>query len=232
MKLDFRMIQEIFPFLIFVVIFLTATVGSYFSMKKQKVKMREVASRLGLQFSESNMLSFRDSNKTYTGYHRPRDAGFDIQQFIKQVSSVFSPWRVTGKYNGYEVIIRTERKDKKSFTIVELLFEKPLGMGLNIMVGNIFSKIGKNVFGKQSITTGNAELDQKVYISGNEEMKIKYMVKRPEFQQALLALYKKYPGAKIEDTGIIYREKKVIDDFMVYKTLLESLSQTAKSIVF
>jgi len=136
---------------------------------------------------------------------------------------------VAGKYHGYQVIIRTEKKDKKSFTVVQLLFSRSLGMGLNIVVGNFLSKMGKNIFGKQSVSTGNPDLDNKVYISGQDEMKIKYLVKRSEFQQALLSLYNKYPGIRVDDQGITYQEKKVLTDLAAYQKLLDSLSAAAKA---
>ncbi len=230
MKFDARLIQDLFPLGVFTVIFAAALIASYFSLKKQKKLMRDVALKLGLEFSETDPFSFLSQDKRpRPAYHRPSDAGFDLQGLIKKVATGFSPWRVSGKYHGYQVIIRTEKKDKKSFTIVQLLFNQPLGMGLNIVVGNFLSKVGKNIFGKQSISTGNPDLDNKVYISGQDEMKIKYLVKRSEFQQALLSLYNKYPGIRIDDQGITYKEKKVLTDLAAYQKLLDSLSAAAKA---
>ncbi len=100
---------------------------------------------------------------------------------------------------------------------------------MNIVVGNFLSKMGKNIFGKQSVSTGNPDLDNKVYISGQDEMKIKYLVKRSEFQQALLSLYNKYPGIRVDDQGITYQEKKVLTDLAAYQKLLDSLSAAAKA---
>ncbi|HBZ87395.1 MAG: hypothetical protein A2509_09965 [Candidatus Edwardsbacteria bacterium RIFOXYD12_FULL_50_11] len=230
MKIDPGMINDLFPFLLFSIIFAVALIGSYFSLKKQKEKMRDIALKLGLEFSQTDPLSFMGQGKPVRpAYHRPRDAGIDLQGLVKKVVSGFSPWRVAGKYHGYKVIIRTEKKDKKSFTVVQLLFSQPLGMGLNIVVGNFLSKMGKNIFGKQSISTGNPDLDNKVYISGQDEMKIKYLVKRSEFQQTLLSLYNKYPGVRVDDQGITYREKKVLTDLAAYQKLLDSLSAAAKA---
>jgi len=230
MKIDPRMINDFFPFLVFLTISIIAMVGSYYSLKKQKAKMKEIALKLGLEFKENDFLSFKNPNtRSYTGYHSPSDAGFDIQGIAKKIMAAFSPWQVIGKYNGYSIIIKTERKDKKSFTIVQLNFERPLGMGLNIVMGNMISRIGKNIFGKQSISTGNPDLDSKVYISGQDEMKVKYLIKRPEFQQMLLSLYNKYPGIRVDDNGITYKEKKVLTEYAAYKTLLDSLSGAAKA---
>lgn len=230
MKIDPGMIKDLFPFLLFSAIFTVALVGSYVSLKKQKKLMKEVAARLGLEFSQTDPLSFINKDKRpYPAYRRPSDAGFDIQGLVKKVAAVFSPWRVSGKYNGYQVVIRIEKKDKQSFTVVQLSFNQSLGMGLHITAGNFFSKLGKNILGKQAISTGNPDLDKKVYISGQDEMKIKYLVKRSEFQQILLSLYNKYPGIRIDDQGLTYRQNKVIGDLAGYQALLTSLSGAAKA---
>lgn len=232
MKIDAGFIQEYFPLAVFAVIFTVAMIASYASLKKQKKLMKEVAQRLGLEFSETDPFSFMNQDKRpRPAYRRPSDAGFDLQGLVKKVAAVFSPWRVSGKYHGYQVIIKTEKKDKQSFTVVQLLFNQSLGMGLNIAAGNFLSKIGKNILGKQPISTGNLELDGKVYISGQDEMKIKYLVKRSEFQQILLQLYNKYPGIRIDDQGIIYRQNKIMTDFAGYQALLTSLSGAAKAFV-
>jgi len=230
MKFDAGFIQDLLPLGVFAVIFAVALIAGYYSLKKQKKLMRDIALKLGLEFSETDPLSFMGQGKPVRpAYHRPRDAGFDLQGLIKKVATGFSPWRVTGKYHGYQVIIRIEKKDKQSFTVVQLLFNQSLGMGLNIAAGNLLSKLGKNILGKQPISTGNPELDGKVYISGQDEMKIKYLVKRSELQQILLSLYNKYPGTRIDDQGLTYRQNKVISDLAGYQALLTSLIGTAKA---
>ncbi|MBU1356428.1 MAG: hypothetical protein KJ620_07660 [Candidatus Edwardsbacteria bacterium] len=230
MQIDARLIQDLFPVGVFTVIFAVALIASYYSLKKQKKLMREVALKLGLEFSETDPFSFLSRDKrSRPAYRRPSDAGFDIQGFVKKIAAVFSPWRVTGKYHGYQVIIRIEKKDKQSFTVVQLLFNQSLGMGLNIAEGNFLSKIGKNILGKKPISTGNLDLDGKVYISGQDEMKIKYLVKRSELQQILLSLYNKYPGTRIDDQGLTYRQNKVLTDLAGYQALLTSLIGAAKA---
>ena len=230
MKIDAGFIQELFPLALFIIIFTIALIASYASLKKQKKLMKEVAARLGLEFSETDPFSFMNQDKRpRPAYRRPSDAGFDIQGFVKKIVAVFSPWRLSGKYHGYQVIIKTEKKDKQSFTVVQLLFNQSLGMGLNITAGNFLSKMGKNILGKKPISTGNLELDGKVYISGQDEMKIKYLVKRSELQQILLSLYNKYPGTRIDDQGLTYRQNKVISDLAGYQALLTSLSSAAKA---
>ncbi len=232
MRIDARLIHDLFPLAVFLIIFTIALIASYASLKKQKKLLKEVAARLGLEFSETDPFSFMNPEKRpRPAYHRPSDAGFDFQGFVKKVAAIFSPWRLSGKYQGYQVVIRTEKKDKQSFTVVQLLFNQSLGMGLNITAGNFLSKIGKNILGKQPISTGNLELDGKVYISGQDGMKIKYLVNRSEFQQTLLSLYNKYPGTRIDDQGLTYRQNKIMTDFAGYQALLTSLSGAAKAFI-
>lgn len=232
MRIDARLIHDLFPVIIFLIIFPAALIISYLNLKKQKGKMRETAARLGLEFSESDplvaIIRERSQRAVYTG-PRGNNAGFDFQTVIRNIARTFAPWQVGGKYNGYQVVIRTEKRDKKSYTVVQLSFAKPLGLGLNIVVGNFLSKVGKNLFGKTSITTGNPEMDDKIYISGKDEMRVKYLAKRPDTQNALINLYKKYPGARIDDNGIIYKKSGFAGDFMELQTILNSMAVLAKA---
>ncbi len=85
MKIDPGMINDLFPFLLFSVIFIVALVGSYFSLKKQKEKMRDIALKLGLEFSQTDPLSFMGQGKPVRpAYHRPSDAGIDLQGWSKR----------------------------------------------------------------------------------------------------------------------------------------------------
>lgn len=227
--------NDVFPILLFGITFILIATIAILGNKKQKDKIKEIAAKLGLDYAEVNPFSFgADDKKSYRTIYAGQSHGMTSKDrpFLKKILQAFLPWQLRGKFNGYQVKIYTKKRNKKTYTMVQMSFNQSLSMGLNMTLAgnNLMSKLRKNIFGKSSIETGNREFDEKIHVSGRDEMKIKYVIKRPDFQHAMLALSGKYPDIKIDDQNITWQEHKITPDLIEYRPLLEDLSIVAKAI--
>lgn len=232
MAIDLRTLPNLLPLAIFFIAIPLALLFSYRGYRRQKERMKDIAARLGLEYSEASPLpGMAGSPGMGQAYRRGRPAGggFDLQGLLFRAIRAFMPWRVSGRYNGLQIAIWTEHSNKQTFLIVQQAFDHPLDLGLSITSPNPLSRLGKSLMGRSPLTTGNQELDAKAHITGRDEMKVKYLVKKPEFQQALLSLYREYPAVKIDDRGITYRRNKQMKAHGEFQRLLDSMSKTAKA---
>ena len=231
MAIDLSTLSNLLPLAIFFIAMPLALLFSYRGYRRQKERMKEIAARLGLEYSETNPLKAARGGPGLDQMYRrgrPTGGGFDFQGFVFRAVRALMPWRVSGRFNGLSTAIWTENRNKQTFLVVQQTFDRPLELGLSIAAPNPLARLGKSLMGRSPLTTGNQELDAKTHISGRDEMKVKYLVKKPELQQALLALYREYPTVKIDDRGITYRRNKLMKEHAEFQRLLDSMSRAAK----
>lgn len=196
--------------------------GTIYYRKNQKKRLREIAARLGLSYS--------DGQEAMTPKNMPGQVPAASGQF-KALSFLFgllNTWKITGLYNGIPVEIYTETrgsgKSSTTYTIFNVMFKKPLGLGLAISKEGIFQKMGKALLNSQDIQTGFPEFDDKIIIKGSDEAAVKKLLTSPPVREQVLKLVGKYPGSIISDTGVTFERRGISTREDYYKETLNFLA--------
>lgn len=215
-------------FLIPVSIFLIAFYFGIQRNKKDREKLAQIAKQLGLDFSVSNEHKLKD-----TGFHEiPKNS---ILSFIIDGLLSLSPnWIISGDIHNFSIriypVVRGSGKSRVTYTIIEMKFQNPLNIGLNISSEGFFEKIGIKLLGKQDIQIGDESIDKMVQIKGSDTNKVKDLLKSQSTKLSLKNLYGKYPDVIITDTNIIYEVTGVLTDLKVYSEVLKLMGDFSDSI--
>lgn len=220
------------PFLIFIGIFPLMLYLGYLKRKKQKAKLKDIAIKLGLQLNEGQLL--QQMNIQHQNIHSASDfKKYQASQkltgnsFVKDLIAMMSPMFLTGKYKGYEVRITLVNKDKATFTEFKTTFPRSLGLGLKINANSLLLKqfmLGQK--GK-AVQSGNEPFDKKVQVSGNDPLKIKYLMTM-ENQRSLLDLFSAFPATTVDDLGISVSLRGFADDSMKCSAVLDRMTAAAR----
>jgi hypothetical protein len=224
---------NLMPFIIFLVVLPLSLYLSYRRNESNRKKLREVALKLGLQYTEKAPLDPSVKSATIRTGDQIR-AQQRLRQLngggiLSRVSSLMSAAAVTGKYNGFAVDIRTANQNKKTYTVFSVYFPAALGLGLRITGNSLFRR--DLPFGnKARIETGSDEFDKRIYVKGNDEMRVKYLIKRPEVQNALLAAYRIQSDTVIDDSAIVCRVEGFQGEFAKCQAILGGLTAVAQQL--
>ncbi len=226
-------LHNILPLVIFLVVLPLSLYLGYRRGQAERKKLRDVASKLGLQYSEQapgrpslDALAIRSGDPQRT---QQRLRQLDRDGALTRMLKSLAPPAVTGKYNGFAVDIRTQRSDKKTYTVFTVSFPGPLGLGLKATSNNFFRRSFGAPSG-QRIEAGDEAFDKAVFVKGDDQMKVKYLVKRPEVRKALLDSYRAQPDTVIDDNAIVCRVQKGLPDWMAYQKVLTDLTMAAKQL--
>jgi hypothetical protein len=226
-------IHDLMPFIIFLVVLPLSLYLGHRRNETNKRKLRDVALKLGLQYSENapagpslDALTIRSNDPAQTQQRLRR---LEKGGVLARALQTMAPAAVTGKYNGCAVDIRTQRRDKKTYTVFTAWFTAPLGLGLKVSP-NSFLQRDLGFGGKSRIESGDDAFDRKVLVKGADEMKVKYLVKRPEVRKALLDLYSAQSDTMIDDSSIVCRVQKDLKDFLAYQAVLGLLTAAVRQL--
>ena len=228
-----RYVHDYMPFIIFLVVMPVSLYLGYKRNESNRKKLRDVALKLGLQYNEKAPIG----PSLQPGAVRSGDQ-IRAQQQLRQLgqggilarlSSLMSTTTVTGKYNGFTVDIRTANQNKKTYTVFSVYFPRSLGLGLKISANSFFNR-DLPFGGKARIEAGSDEFDKKIYVKGNDELRIKYLIKRPEVQKPLLDAYRSQSDIVIDDTAIVCRTQESLKDYLKYQAILNSLTTAAQQL--
>jgi hypothetical protein len=226
-------IHDLMPFIIFLVVLPLSLYLSYQRNQSNRKKLRDVALKLGLQYHEKSPIGpSAQPGAIHSGDQiraQQRLRQLDQGGILAKVMALTAQATVSGKYNGFEVDIGTVNQNKKTYTVFRVSFPAPLGLGLKISQNNIFSR-DLPFGGKSRIEAGNGEFDKKIHVKGNDEMRIKYLVKRPEVQKALLDAYRSQSDIVIDDTAVVCKTPETLKDYLKYQAILNSLTTAAQQL--
>lgn len=226
-------LHNILPLVIFLVVLPLSLYLGYRRGEAERAKLKDVALKLGLQYSEQgpgrpslDALAIRGGDQLRTQQRlRQLERGGVLARVMKSLS----PPAVTGKYNGFAVDIRTQRRDKKTYTVFTVSFPAPLGLGLKVRSNNFFRRSFGAPAGQRT-ETGDEAFDKAVFVRGDDPMKLKYLVKRPEVRKALLDAYRAQSDTVIDDNAIVCRVQKDLRDYLAYQKVLADLTMAAKQL--
>ncbi len=218
--------------LVFLAVF---AVSLYFGIQRSKArkqKLKQIAMRLGLQYQEKSDWQASPAAAPTAGgqQQQAQQRARQLQQngTLAKVMSLLSTAAITGSYNGWPVDIRTVNENKTSYTKFRLDFGRPLGLGLRVSANSFFQR---DLFGgSPRIESGNEEFDKKVLVRGSNELKVKFLVKRPETQRALLDAYRAYSEIAVDDEGISCKLRGFVDDYQRYQAILTALTAVAAAL--
>lgn len=220
------------PFLIFIGIFPLMLYLGYLKRKQQKAKLKDIAVKLGLQFNEGQLM--QQMNIQHQNIRSARDfKNYQASQkltgnkFVKDLMSLLSPMSLAGKYKGYEVRITPVNKDKATFTEFKVSFSRSLGLGLKINANSLLLK--QFILGQKgkAVQSGNEPFDKKIQVSGNDPLKIKYLMTL-ETQRSLLDLFSAHPATTVDDLGISISYRGFADDSMKCSAVLDRMTAAAR----
>ncbi|MDI6740786.1 MAG: hypothetical protein QME74_10545, partial [Candidatus Edwardsbacteria bacterium] len=124
-------IHEYLPFIIFLVILPLSLYLSYRKNESNRKKLKEVALKLGLQYNEKTPIgpSVKSAAIQSGDQLRAQQRLRQLEKggILSKVMALTAPTAVTGKYNGFEVDIRTANQNKKTYTVFSVFFPSPLG---------------------------------------------------------------------------------------------------------
>jgi hypothetical protein len=226
-------IPDLMPFIIFLVVMPVSLYLGYKRNESNRRRLRDVALKLGLQYNEKAPLDPSVKSATIrTGDQiRAQQRLRQMEQggILARLASLMSATAVTGKYNGFAVDIRTANQNKKTYTVFTVYFPATLGLGLRITENSLFRR-DLGFGGKTRIEAGSEEFDKRIFVKGNDEMRVKYLVKRPEVQKALLDAYRAQSDTVIDDTAIVCRTQESLKDYLKYQAILNSLTAAAQQL--
>lgn len=226
-------IHDYLPLIIFLVVMPLSLYLNYRKNESNRKKLKDVALKLGLQYSEKAPAGPSLDAPAISGDDparaRQRLDRLDVGGVLSKVLSLTAPAAVTGKYNGFEVDIRSQRRDKKTYTVFTVSFPAPLGLGLKITPNSFFRR-DLGFGGKPRVESGDDEFDKRVLIKGTDDMRIKYLVKRPEVRKALLDAYQAQSDTIIDDNALVCRVQKDLKDYLAYQKVLALLTATARQL--
>ena len=239
-----KVIHDLGPLIIFLVITPLVFYFRYRSRKQQTKNLRDLATKLGLQFNDPDRRTVGDvyqqklASMPLKDRSRAQAAGRRLQQsgILKAIMSLTRPLSVAGKYNGFQVELKLLHQNKKDFTEAAALFAEPLGLGLAVERAGFWNR--DLAFSKAAkVESGNPEFDKQMTVRATEAMGAKYIVKNLQCQLALLELFKQ-KGAKVDDRGATVRQdghqteyakaKKLFDDMT--RALQAMAASTGKSV--
>ena len=225
----FHTYRELLKPLIFLAIFI---VSMYFNVRRSRVrqqKMKQIALQLGLQYQENSDRQVSPGMaQTVTGQQQQAQQRIrQLQQngTLTKVMAMLRTSAIAGKYNGWPVDIRMVNENKTVFTKFRLSFGRSLALGLRIGPNGFFQR---DLFGgSPRIESGNEELDKKVLVRGSDELKVKFLIKRPETQRALLDAYRSFADITVDDEGISCKLRGFVDQYQKYQAILTALTAVA-----
>ena len=225
----FRTSREYLMPLIMLAVFIGSMYLASRRAKARQQKMKQIALQLGLQYQEPS--DWRSSLNIGKGRHgQQQRAQQRVQQLqssgtLARALSFLSSPTITGKYNGWPVDIRAVNENKTVFTKFRIGFGRPLGLGLRIGPNSFFQR---DLFGgNPRVESGNEEFDKKVLVRGGDELKVKFLIKRPETQRALLDAYRAFSDIAIDDEGISCKLRGFVDEYQKYQAVLAALTAIA-----
>ena len=215
--------------LVFLAVFAVSLYLSTRRAKARQQKMKQIAMQLGLQYQEKSAWQVspvaRPGGTSQQQQAQQRMRQLQQNGTLAKVMSMLSTAAIAGTYNGWPVDIRTVNENKTVFTKFRLSFGRSLGLGLRIGPNGFFQR---DLFGgSPRIESGNEELDKKVLVRGSDELKVKFLVKRPETQRALLDAYRSFADLTIDDEGISCRLRGFVDEYQKYQAILTALTAVA-----
>jgi hypothetical protein len=222
-------VREYLGPLIFMAVFIGSMYLTARRTKARRQKMKQIALQLGLQYREqSDFLPSLNSASAGTGRGQQRVRQLQQGGTLGGILSFLVQPAISGKYGGWPVDIRTVNENKTVFTKFRLDFGRPLGLGLRIGANGFFQR---DLFGgSPRIESGNEEFDKKVLVRGRDELKVKFLVKRPETQRALLDAYRAFSDIVIDDEGITCKMRGSVDTYQKYQAILNALATVATRI--
>jgi hypothetical protein len=129
---------------------------SYLQKRAYQNAWGELASRLGLQYTQGNLLKY----PSVTGIYRSRNVTLDV-------------------------FMRGTSKNRTTYTRIVLEVNNSLQRSMKIYQETIFSKVGK-LIGGQDLQIGNEQFDQRYIIKGQPELDVVKMLSSIGLQQKLL----------------------------------------------
>lgn len=230
-------LRDYLPLIIFLVVVPITMFAGYRSRRANAGKLRELATKLGLQYLAQDRPEVMDNAyhqriSSYRGSDRMKaeQAYRQVERsgFLKSLLSLAQPLTVAGRYNGYQVEIKLVHQNKKSYTEASARFSAPLGIGLRITKAGFWSK-NISLSKSSRVVSGNSELDKAVAVSARDELRAKYIVKSFQVQQALLALFGR-KGVELTDQGVSVKMDGYQTDYAKTKKLLDDMTQALRTV--
>lgn len=225
-------LHNILPWVVLLVIVPLSLYLAHRSNEAERRKLKDVALKLGLQYSDqASAQASLEALAVRGDQQRTRDRMQQLERSgaLTTILRGLSQPAMTGEFNGHAVDIRTQRRDKKSYTVFTVTFPGPLGLGLKVTSNNFFRRSFGAPAG-QRVESGDETFDKSVFVKGDDQMKVKYLVKRPEVRKALLDAYRAQPDTAIDDNAIVCRVQKGLPDYLAYQKVLADLTMAAKQL--
>ncbi|HTY09313.1 MAG TPA: hypothetical protein VMF29_09135 [Candidatus Edwardsbacteria bacterium] len=211
------------PLLFFLVVMPLALYLAYRRNKARQQAMKKIALQLGLQYQERSPWTAATGPGPVPGQQRagqPQQGGALGKALLQLTQPV-----ITGKYNGWPVDIMTVNENKTVYTKFRLGFGRNLGLGLRVSANSFFQR---DLFGGgPRIESGNEDFDKRVLVRGNDQLKVKFLIKRPEAQRALLDAYRAFAEITVDDQGISCRLRGFLESYQKYQAVLAALCAVA-----
>ncbi|RMG45116.1 MAG: hypothetical protein D6719_00740 [Candidatus Dadabacteria bacterium] len=217
------------------------------SSNKERQKMRETASMLGLEWHDwgNSLDELVSSDAHYQQFLEDLQAilpGMNLNQppspeklrkilanpLTRKLALSALPWKMKGKYNGIPVTItpvsRGSGENKKTYIRFSALFEKELSFQVNIAREKFADKLTKTIKGVRDIQTGDPEFDRLFFIKGDREAEIKTWLnsqRREVLTEALSACDSCFFNSK----GLHQEVSSIKTDYTLYKEQLDSITK-------
>jgi hypothetical protein len=226
---------DFFP-LIAVVIVLAVFAGRYFLRAKKKEELRKVAAMLGLEYVDAandlrEKVGEALQNSQLAGMADSALQNSAGMASVTKIMMLFTPWEMHGRMNSVRVVVREftrgKGRNKRTYTRMEALFEKPFEFEFHAGTETFLSKIGQTLGGRKDIQVGASVFNGAIRVQSNWETQVVPLLSRPEIQQEILQLVQSNDSAYVDHQGVHMDFRGTVSTFEKIRSSLEMLSRTA-----
>ena len=196
------------PFLVVGGFVFWAAYAAWSRRRKEKERLRELARTFGFSFSEPESRS----------------------NFLRLIGG----WEMAGRYNGVAVHMYGKKvsgqNGNSETTFIDATANCRRKFELLITRETTLSRMGGSLLGLQDVTTGNAELDQRVVVKGVPTHLVQRVVDNRDLQRELVRLFEQQGWIHVDLRGAHYRRAEIPADERSLRSLLDALTRTASAL--
>ncbi len=202
------MVFTFIPFLLFLVVSITATVllvpRTLRGMRRGREEARIQADQLGLEYVDgidALRRSYLESGQT-----KALEAFERMPAFLRSFAESAAPWRLEGSWKGVRVAVyretRSSGKSSRTYVVAKAFYPSPLPFKFRASREGTMAKIGKALFGLKDVQTGDPDFDPKVRIRSDDEAAAASLFFRETAASTFLALLERFPDAVADSAGV------------------------------
>lgn len=180
--------------------------------RKREDDLKQIAAELGLSYSLVERKSWDLVDRFFRGS--------------------FSPWQISGDFNGGEVKI-FERilsidGSRTNYLHIEVLLPKKLPFALLIRRKRFKDKLGLFLHFQKTVLIGETSFDSRFIVKSEAVSNVIGFLNFPEKRAAIEKLFERNENIRIENSCIYFSSSSIKSELQEYRRVLETMTDTAK----